>query len=94
MSSSVVNGEVRFTAEPILAMIDLPVPDGVLTVTLDQLPSTTLEAVFAAMDAEVNVPPVAYSPASEDRAATGVSARLARFLPQIAIVCVVPLPAE
>src|SRR2546422_2941701 len=93
--STVVRGEVRFEAEPILATTDRPVPEGLCTVTLDQLPRTTLDALFAAIELELNVPPEPTKvPLRVDGGAAGMRARLARFLPQMAIVWVLPLPAD
>ena len=96
VSSRVVSGDVRLVAEPTLVTMDLPGPEVPVIVTPVQLPRTTLEALLGGIEPEEKVPldPM-NDPARDARAATGVKARLARFLPQIAMtwpVAPVPVP--
>ena len=87
MLARVVSGDVRLDAEPTFVMIVLLGPEVPVIVTFDQLPRTTLEAVLAAIEPEANEPADAMKvPPSDACRAVGVSARVARFLPQIAIV--------
>src|SRR5690242_5017112 len=77
-------------------MMVLPEPAADVIVTLLHLPSTTLAALLAAMEPELNVPALAMKvPLSEERAACGVAATVMRFLPQITMVWpVLPVIAE
>ena len=47
-----VSGEVSVGGEPVLVMMVLPVPAEEVIVTLLHLPSTTLDALFAAIEPE------------------------------------------
>ncbi len=95
VSSRVVSGDVRLVAEPTLVTMDLPGPEVPVIVTPVQLPRTTLEALLAGIEPEEKVPLDPMNDLERDaRAATGVKARLARFLRQIAMTWpVAPVPA-
>src|SRR5437763_4429814 len=87
-----MSGDVSLADAPVLVTTVFPVPDEPAMCTFAQLPSTTLEALWALISPDVNGPPTEPMkvPASEDCAAAGVSFALVRFLPQTTIVTVAP----
>jgi hypothetical protein len=91
---NVRSGEVRLAAEPTSTMTWWSVPN-VLVTTVPVHSARTTFALLATMGPERNVPGVAMNePLRWENAEVGVSALVARFLPQMTMVLVEPMIAS